>query len=538
MNEFRTRHQAWALRQTRSQLLFPPPAHLDALANHTAEATPGHNGTSEAAQGAGAQDGAGAGWLPDWINAGLVEDIERIGLNLLWLVLFVVGGWLAGRLIRWAYDQTYRAEPTSGRLLFGKFLVVGATTVGASLALSVVYNVNPLNLFATLGILSLALGFGLQNTVANLAAGIGLTMDKPFDVGDRIEVGQTWGDVVSIGLRSTRILTTSGSHVVIPNAILDTQEVWNHTHHGNTHMRLEVPFGISYESSVPLAEALALKAARGHPAVLAYPEPVVRMRGFADNSVNLELRCWIDRATRKPAVVDRILRDIKDAFDEGGVAFPFPQRTISYLADLEHPAPTPDHLKGEAARKPVVVVCTRGRQAAQALSDTVVNFVAKLDARMLVLHVRPPQQAFHPGDGEAAVNLYMAKAQRQGVPASGTLEVGDFAPTLNRIAREAGAKLVVLGATHTSRVSLGWMRNEIQQIRDSCASPVVVLGASDENEALVEQWRAAMHPVEADANHAPDEVAPPDRPSVHEGDERPAPGSGPQRPEEPSPPGS
>ncbi len=501
-------------------MLFPRGAQFHAVANHTADAPPAENGTVPDPNGT-AQDPNGA-WLPDWLTGNWVHSVEQMALNFLWLVLFIVAGWLAGRLVRWAYEQTYHGEPTSGRLLLGKFMVVGTTAVGGSLALSVVYNVNPLNLFATLGILSLALGFGLQNTVANLAAGIGLTMDKPFDVGDRIEVGQTWGDVVSIGLRSTRILTTSGSHVVIPNAILDTQEVWNHTHHGNTHMRLEVPFGISYESSVPLAESLALRAARSHPAVLAYPEPVVRMRGFADNSVNLELRCWIDRATRKPAVVDRILRDIKDAFDEGGVVFPFPQRTVSYLADMEHPAPTPDHLKGEAARKPVVVVCTRGRQAAQALSDIVVDFVAKLDARMLVLHVRSPQHAFHPADGEAAVNLYMGKAQKMGVPASGTLEIGDFSKTLNRIARESGAKLVVLGATHTSRMSMGWMRNEIQQIRESCASPVVVLGGNaEETLTLVDHWRGVLYPPEP--AKGPDEAAPKEKPpQERDSDDHPA----------------
>ncbi len=486
-------------RRTRSQLLFPSSVHLVSLANHTADPVPPENATAPPA-------GEGGGsWLPDWLD-GSVDGVQDVAIKLVWFAVFVVGGLFAGRLLRWAYDKSSRAEPTSGHLLMGKIMVVTGTVMGASLALSAVYNVNPLNLFATLGILSLALGFGLQNTVANLAAGIGLTMDKPFDVGDRIEVGQTWGDVVSIGLRSTRILTTSGSHVVIPNAILDTQEVWNHTHHGNTHMRLEVAFGISYESSVPLAESLALKAARSHPAVLAYPEPVVRMRGFGDSSINLELRCWIDRATRKPAVVDRLLRDIKDAFDAGGVVFPFPQRTISQLADLPTPAPTPDHLKGEAARKPVVVVCTRGRQAAEALSERVVEFVGKLDARMLVLHVRPPHHAFHPADGEAAVNTYMARAQALGVPASGTLEVGDFAEKLGRIARESGAKLIILGAAQASRMSFGWLRNEVQQIRKTSPVPVVVLGSGKHDEKLIDHWRGVLYPVQEEP--APDEAAP------------------------------
>lgn len=459
------------------------------MANHTANDT---------------RDGGSPDWSDwlqwDWIGESVWQGLIFVGI--------IVGGYLAGKLFRWLFEKTLRGYPTSAQLLVGKLMIVTLTSAAALLAMNVVYEVRPFSLLATLGIVSLALGFGLQNTVANLAAGVGLTLDKPFNVGDRIRVGETWGDVTAIGLRSTRILTVNGDLVVIPNSILDTRELWNFTYDGNTKFRLDLPISVSYESSVPLAESLMLKAARSHPQVVAYPEPVVRHMGFGDSSVNLQLRCWISRAQNRPAIRDRLFRSIQELFNEEGVTFPYPQRTVSYLKELEHPSPTPDFLKGEASSKPVVLVCTRSREAARAMAEQVVEFVERLDARMVVLHVRKAQQAMSPYEAQAAVNIYMDHAQRRNIPVRGQTEVGDFPKVLKQVVRETGAKLVLFGKPHTRWLGVGWVRSEVQEAKLNSPVPVVLVDTHETiPEELVQEWHDFLHPPDKEDEDPHDAVA-------------------------------
>lgn len=405
----------------------------------------------------------------------------------------VVVAYLLGRLLRTFGRVFRRTPPTSSSLLLGRLLTMTLVLAGLWIALDRIYEVNPVGVAATLGIASLALGFGLQNTVANLAAGVGLAMDKPFDVGDRIRVGQTWGDVVGIGLRSTRIRTTAGEHVVVPNSLMDTQEVWNYTHHQHRELRLEVPFQISFASSIRLAEHLALQAARSCDHVLAYPEPVVRVRAFAADGVDMELRCWLGRATDKALALDDLLRDVKRRFDEEGVHFPFPQRTVSYLPDLPPPAATPEFVSEQHADKPIVLVAIRGSGPGPDAIRRVVGFIGRLDTRMIIVHVRPPTMALHARQPQEAINEFIQMARQHGVAAQGMMEVGDVPTALRQVCREVAVDLVTLAAPQQR--SIGWHRRELRGIRDATGAPVVFLEADRPmDDRFVQRWHDRLHP--------------------------------------------
>lgn len=462
------------------------------MSNHTQNGTTNGTATSTTPLPPGPENG--------FEVARLVEVLGEI----LVFVAIVAVGFAVGATARFLYTRFRKGLPTSGQILMGKTFVVVAVAVAVAFGLTQIYEVDLFSLFATLGIVSVALGFGLQNTVANLAAGVSLSVDKPFDVGDRIQVGQTWGDVVSVGLRSTRIVTTSGQHVIIPNAILDTQEVWNNTLSGSKHLRVEIPLGISYGSSIPLAEYLALQAARRDPKILAYPEPLVQVKGFGDSSIDLELRCWIDRAEQRPRIVDRLLREIKTNFDEEGVHFPFPQRTVSYLAEQEPAAVTPEFLEGEAARKPTILVCTRGVEGARAMADRVVRFVDRLGCRLVVLSVVPPQKAMQTRAAEAAINHYLQEANEDGVPAKGRQEIGDLSDVVTRVAREEGAKLIIFGRSQRIRFGGRWMAKEVLDTKRRTDAPVLSLDADQEvDEEFVETWRERIFgPPEEEAEEA------------------------------------
>ncbi len=415
-------------------------------------------------------------------------------VRVLVFVLLVLAFWAAGRMIRTVGNTMRRTPPTSSSLMLARLLTAALVLAGVWVGLDQIYHLNPVGVVATLGIASLALGFGLQNTVANIAAGVSLAVDKPFDVGDRIQVGETWGDVVGMGLRSTRIRTTSGEHVVVPNSVLDTQEVWNYTHHAHRELRLCVPFGISYGSSVALAEHLALEAARGSRGVLAYPEPTVRVRAFGADSVQMELRCWLGHAQDKADVQDAILRGIKRRFDEGGVHFPFPQRTVSKFADLPAASPTPEFILEEHSEKPIVLVVTRGAGPGRAAIDRVTEFIQRVDGRMVVAHVRSPAMVMHARQAQETVNAFLEGARRHGVVSRGRSEVGELPEVVGKVAKEAGARLVAVSAPHQRFA--GWQRRELRVLRDATGAPVVFLDADKElDERFVSRWRTRLQPV-------------------------------------------
>jgi small-conductance mechanosensitive channel len=421
-----------------------------------------------------------------------ILDFLARGTAILEFLAIVVGALLLGRGLRWIYVKSQRGRPTSAQLLASKGIMLFIVFVGAWLGIRVVFGANPANMVATLGIVSLALGFGLQNTVANLAAGVSLSLDKPFDVGDRIKVGQTWGDVVTIGFRSTTILTTAGERVVIPNAILDTQEVWNYSGQQGE-LRVEIPLQISYKSSVELADEIALRIARDTDHVLAYPEPRLMVRALGSDGIDLELRCWLAQPNEKAKVVNSILRRVKRKFDEEGVHIPFPQRTLNYLKDDPEPAATPEHLLGVDAHKPVIVALIRSPLTSAKTPSFVAAFAKGVGARLVFLHVRPPSSSLQPAQGQQALNKCLAAARLAGLSASGRMEVGQLADVVAQIVRQEGAKILVL-VRNQNRGVRGWGQSEQQAIQSAVSVPVQLLEPDTPPvEKAINHWHEKLH---------------------------------------------
>ena len=157
-------------------------------------------------------------------------------------------------------------------------------------------------------------------------------MEKPFKIGDRIRVGNDWGDVIDIGMRSTKIRTVKNEIVVIPNSLVVTNEVWNYTKDSPVLANV-IPIGISYDSDPVLAEEIILEIAREHPLVIDSPPASVRLVNYGDSSVDLELWAWIANARKREIVKSDLLKAIKQEFNKRGVGIPFPHRTLVFKDD-------------------------------------------------------------------------------------------------------------------------------------------------------------------------------------------------------------
>lgn len=178
------------------------------------------------------------------------------------------------------------------------------------------------------GAFGLAIGFGMQKTIGNLIAGIILLMDRSIKPGDVIAVGDSFGWVNKIGVRAVSVLTREGKEHLIPNEDLMTREVENWSY-SNKNVRISIPVGVSYNSDMDHVIALMKQACVDVPRVLNHPKPVVWMLEFGDNSVNFEIRCWInDPQSGVGNFKAAVLKRVWDLFKEHNVEIPFPQRDV------------------------------------------------------------------------------------------------------------------------------------------------------------------------------------------------------------------
>jgi small-conductance mechanosensitive channel len=183
------------------------------------------------------------------------------------------------------------------------------------------------------GALGLGLGFGLQKVFANLVSGFIILADKSIKPGDVIQLGDKFGWINFLGTRYTSVIERNGTEHLIPNETLVTSEVINWSY-SNSLVRLEIPVGVSYASDLEKARGLILETAADSPRILTDPRPACFLRGFGDNSVNLELRVWLnDPQNGIGSLKSELLWGIWRRFHEHGVELPFPQRDV-YLKSI------------------------------------------------------------------------------------------------------------------------------------------------------------------------------------------------------------
>ena len=229
--------------------------------------------------------------------------------------------------------------------LLNKFSGAIVYATAAVIALDVL-GVNVMPFIAGAGVLGVAVGFAAKDTLSNLIAGILLIIDRPFEIGDRIEVwsapsgSASWGDVIDIGLRATRIKTTDNIVIIIPNNEIMTRDIVNYTTIYAS-IRVRVNIGIAYDADITKAKALIIQAANSVDWILPEPAPKVVVRSFGESSVDLQLRIWIKNARKRMDTIDHITDTVKTLFDENGIEIPFPKRDITIYDRHTDASPEP-----------------------------------------------------------------------------------------------------------------------------------------------------------------------------------------------------
>ena len=201
--------------------------------------------------------------------------------------------------------------------------------VAGAYSILVIWDINVSGLLASAGIVGLALGFAAQDTLSNLFAGVAILSDKPYELGDFIilDTGER-GEVIKIGLRSTRLLTRDDVEISIPNGVMGATKIVNEAGGPPGQFRIRVTVGVAYGSDIDQVERVLMDIATGHPKILTEPEARVRFREFGDSSLGFELLGWIEQPADRGVVTHELLSTIYKRFNAEGVVFPFPQRDI------------------------------------------------------------------------------------------------------------------------------------------------------------------------------------------------------------------
>jgi small conductance mechanosensitive channel len=256
---------------------------------------------------------------------GFTDALPRLGIAL----AVVAVAWILARLTRAVLRPRLarRRTPSFGAVmskLAGYMVLALGVVAGLTIAFP---SVQPVDMLAGLGVVSIAAGFAFQDILSNLLAGLLLIFRQPFVSGDQVEVNGIRGTVQGITIRETEVKTFDGRRILIPNKDVYQNAIEIQT--ADPAIRSSLVVGCSYDDDIRKAAGVALDALRGTDGVVDDPPPEALFTEFADSSINLDLRYWTDpRQAELRRVQSEVVMSVKSAFDEAGLDIPFPLRTL------------------------------------------------------------------------------------------------------------------------------------------------------------------------------------------------------------------
>ena len=185
-----------------------------------------------------------------------------------------------------------------------------------------------LGILASLAVFSLIIGLAVQQTLGNIVNSFLLAIDRPFEVGDRIEVEGTWGSVVSVGILSTKVLDRDERLVVIPNNTLVQSKITNHARGGGDgvarRISIVLDIGVDYREDIDHVKYTLLQLAKECPYVIEKPEPRILLHELGDFAKVFRVYTWVEDYSDEYVARDWLLRNIDERFGRENINIPFP----------------------------------------------------------------------------------------------------------------------------------------------------------------------------------------------------------------------
>ena len=259
-----------------------------------------------------------------WANLTQMPGQELV-LTFLQAIIIVVIGFMLARLasltLRRLLQEASSPHVTTLLQRAAFYLVLSLAIISALHQLGFNFGV----LLGAAGVLTIAVGFASQTSMSNLISGLFLIGERPFEIGDLIKIDDTVGEVLSIDLLSVKLRMFDNTYVRIPNETIIKTQVSTLTKFPIR--RIDLLFRVAYREDMARVRQILFDVAVQNPLCLEEPAPLFIMQGFGDSGVDIQFSVWV-RREEYLALKNSIQLDIKTAFDQAGIQFPFPHRTF------------------------------------------------------------------------------------------------------------------------------------------------------------------------------------------------------------------
>ena len=191
------------------------------------------------------------------------------------------------------------------------------------------FGIEPSALVTTMGIGTLAVALAAQETLSDFISGFMIMLDQPFSIGDRVELQEidTWGDVVEVGLRSTRILTRDNRLVTVPNSVIGKGLIVNYSD-PSTVYRVQTHVGVAYGTDLEAARSIMISALKEESWVMLEMPIEALMLEFGENALTFRVRCWIENYVETRRVLDKMNSALYQALRKAEIIIPAPRRDV------------------------------------------------------------------------------------------------------------------------------------------------------------------------------------------------------------------
>lgn len=255
--------------------------------------------------------------------------------NLINTLLIIIVTVLLIRIINnffkhWAEEWKFKTKTTTDERVIPLLqkILKAVIIILAVIFVFTAWHINISPLLATAGIVGLAIGLAVKDSLANILGGLQLVLDKTFKVGDKVELESgEMGVIMDIGLRSTKLKTYDNEVIYIPNGSLANAKIKNFTQ-PDISIRVNVNFGVEYGSDPEKVQKVVLEAIKKIDTVIEEPEPVVQFLNMSDFSLDFVARAWVQEYTQAYSTKLKMTDEIYEALNKAKIGIPFPTRTI------------------------------------------------------------------------------------------------------------------------------------------------------------------------------------------------------------------
>ncbi len=261
----------------------------------------------------------------------LIELIQSYGLPLIWAaVVFVIGRIVARFISNIVAKMMIKGKVDETLVKFVKSVTYIALMIFVSLAALGKLGIETTSFAAILAAAGLAIGFALQGTLGNFAAGFMLILFRPFRVGDYVEAGGVAGVIEEIQIFSTKMRSPDNKEITVPNGQIIGGTITNYS--AKETRRVDLVIGVSYNDDLKKVRAVLEDILAKDERVLKDPEPTIGVLELADSSVNFVVRPWVKSGDYWPVRFDT-QETIKLRFDAEGISIPFPQQDLHIIKE-------------------------------------------------------------------------------------------------------------------------------------------------------------------------------------------------------------